>query len=168
MRPHLASLLILLAMSGTAAAQDGCDRFAWPVAKERAALTTPNLPMVPSGTQFGWARAFRLALLPADKAEYVIPPERKPGVETARGGVFHVPAPVRAGVFQVTVSDEAWIDIIQDGRFTRAVGSSSRSDCPGVRKSVRFELITSPVVVQVSGVKADTISIIFGRVDAGN
>jgi hypothetical protein len=66
------------------------------------------------------------------------------------------------------VSDEAWIDIIQDGRFTRAVGSSSRSDCPGVRKSVRFELITSPVVVQVSGVKADTISIIFGRVDAGN
>ena len=95
MRQQLVSLLVLLALSGAAAAREGCDRFAWPVAKERAALTTPNLPMVPSGTQFGWARAFRLALLPADKAEFAMPPERKPRIENARGGVFHVPAPAR-------------------------------------------------------------------------
>ena len=74
----------------------------------------------------------------------------------------------RAGRFQLTLSDEAWVDIIQDGHFVRAVGMIARSDCPGVRKTVRFDLAASPIVVQVSGVSADTISILFGRVDAGH
>ena len=42
------------------------------------------------------------------------------------------------------LSDDAWIDVIQNGRYARSVGSTGRSDCPGVRKSVRLDLDAEP------------------------
>jgi hypothetical protein len=163
MRPHLTCVLVLLATSGAAIADDGCGKFAWPVARDRAALRAPNLPMVPSGSAIDSKRAFRLGLLPAEQANYAMPPERKPRIEDWRGGVVHLAAPPRAGVYQLTLSQDAWVDMLQAGRYARSVGSSGRSDCPGLRKSVRFELTAAPIVVQISGVTADTISLVFGR-----
>ena len=46
-----------------------------------------------------------------------------------------------------------------------SVGSTGRSDCPGVRKSVRLDLDASPVVLQVSGVAPDTIAVTIGAVE---
>lgn len=54
---------------------------------------------------------------------------------------------------------DAWIDVIQNGRYARSVGSTGRGDCAGVRKSVRLDLDASPVVLQVSGVAADAITV---------
>jgi hypothetical protein len=39
----------LLLASAAARADDGCDKFAWPVTRERAEQPAPNLPMVPAG-----------------------------------------------------------------------------------------------------------------------
>ena len=47
----------------------------------------------------------------------------------------------------------------------RSVGSTGRSDCAGVRKSVRLDLNASPVVLQVSGVAPDTIAVTIGAVE---
>jgi hypothetical protein len=44
----------------------------------------------------------------------------------------------------VTLSHEAWIDVVQDGRYARSVGSTSRNDCPGLRKSVRLDFGVRP------------------------
>jgi len=159
---QLVCILLLLATTAAARADDGCDKFAWPVTRERAALIALNLPMVPPGSAMDSGRAFRLALLPADQVSYVMPPQRKPRVENGRGGIVQLPTPPRAGVYQLTLSDEAWVDVVQDGRYARSVGSSRRSDCPGLRKSVRFELAASPIVVQISGVSGDSISMVFG------
>jgi hypothetical protein len=63
------------------------------------------------------------------------------------------------------LSDEAWIDVIQDGHYARSIGSTGRSDCPGLRKSVRFELNASPFVVQLSGVTTEMIAVAVGRND---
>ncbi len=76
---------------------------------------------------------------------------------------MRVPAPEKAGVYQVSLSDEAWIDVVQDGRYARSVGSTGRSDCPGLRKSVRFELSASPFVVQISGVSSASIALTIDR-----
>jgi hypothetical protein len=43
------------------------------------------------------------------------------------------------------------LDVIQDGRHARAVGSSGRRDCPTVRKSVRFELTSGAIALQSAG-----------------
>jgi len=73
-----------------------------------------------------------------------------------------LPAPDRPGLYQVTASGDAWIDVVQDGRFVKSVGSTGRRDCPGLRKSLRFELHPAPFVIQVSGVASETITLAVG------
>jgi hypothetical protein len=75
-----------------------------------------------------------------------------------------LPALTKPGIYQITLSDDAWIDVIQNGRYSRSVGSTGRGDCTGVRKSVRLDLDASPIVLQVSGVASDTIAITIGPV----
>jgi hypothetical protein len=62
----------------------------------------------------------------------------------------------------VTLSEEAWIDVVQDDRYARSVGSTSRGDCPGLRKSVRLDLGAAPFVLQISGVTSDSIAVEIG------
>ena len=80
-------------------------------------------------------------------------------------GMVRLPALAKPGIYQITLSDDAWIDVIQSGRYARSVGSTGRGDCPGVRKSVRLDLDASPVVLQVSGVSPDAITITIGAVE---
>jgi hypothetical protein len=77
-------------------------------------------------------------------------------------GTVAFPAPDRPGLYQVTASEDCWIDVVQDGRFAKSVGSTGRRDCTGVRKSLRFDLRQAPFVVQVSGVAAETIALAVG------
>ena len=149
-----------------AAAEDGCEKFAWSVARDRAGFAAPDkttsaagatLTALPSG-------AFVIRLQPGAQANFEMPPERKPRTETWHGGMVRLPALAKPGIYQITLSDDAWIDVIQNGRYARSVGSTGRSDCPGARKSVRLDLDASPVVLQVSGVAADTIAIMVGPV----
>ena len=60
-----------------------------------------------------------------------MPPERKPRTEQWHGGMVRLPALAKPGIYQITLSDDAWIDVIQNGRYARSVGSTGRSDCPG-------------------------------------
>jgi hypothetical protein len=92
-----------------------------------------------------------------------LPPEREPKTQCWFGGALRLPALEKAGSYQVTLSEEAWIDIVQDGRYARSIGSTGRSDCTGLRKSVRFELSAAPFVVQLSGVAAQTVIVAISR-----
>ena len=76
--------------------------------------------------------------------------------------MLRLPAVEKSGIYQITLSDEAWVDVVQNGRYARSVGSTGRSDCPGVRKSVRLDLDASPLVLQFSGVTPDAITIAIG------
>jgi hypothetical protein len=99
-----------------------------------------------------------MRLLPGGQATFAMPPERKTKSVEWFGGAVWFPALERAGIYQLTLSEEAWIDVIQDGRYARSVGSSGRSDCLGLRKSVRVELIQAPFTLQFSGVASETIT----------
>lgn len=149
---------------GAARADDGCGKFAWPLAKERAALAAPDKQTIKAGdTLPAWPTgAIAVALRPGRDAEYAMPPERKPKAETWYGGIVRLPAPSKPGLYQIALSDEAWIDVVQDGRSLPSVSHSGRTDCPGLRKVVRFELSAGPVVLQLSGVAAGTINVVAG------
>lgn len=54
--------------------------------------------------------------------------------------------------------------MVQNDRYARSVGSTGRSDCSGVRKSVRFELTAAPFVLQLSGVTSDNIALTIAPV----
>ena len=157
-----AALIALLAPAN--AADNGCDKFAWSLAHERALFAAADKPVIDAGTALPAmvTGAFVLHLQPDAQAAFAMPPERKPKVEHWFGGMVRLPAPEKPGVYQVTLSDEAWIDVVQDGRYARAVGNTGRGDCPGLRKSVQFELTAAPFVLQLSGAVPDRITIAIG------
>ncbi len=155
-------------VAGPALAQDtGCDKFAWSLTRERALFAAAGKRPLAAGAELAVipADAIALRLQPAGQATFVLPPERKSKLENWFGGGVRLPAPGKSGSYQVTLSQEAWIDVVQDGRYARSTGSTGRSDCSGLRKSVRFELNATPFVVQLSGVATETIDVAIGRAD---
>ena len=164
---HARVAIVLLAFGSPlspAFADEGCDKFAWPLARERAQLTAADKPQVKAGETLPAmpASAFTLALQPGAEAAFAMPPERKSRSETWFGGALHFPALARPGIYQVTLSEEAWIDVVQDGRYARSVGSTGRGDCPGLRKSVRLDLSAAPFVLQISGVSTTAVIVAIG------
>lgn len=159
--------LAFFALLSPALAEDGCGKFAWPLTRERTLLASANKAAVKAGDTLPALppAAFALQLQLGAEAKFTMPPERKPKVEKWFGGVVHFPVLPKAGVYQVTLTDEAWVDIVQDGRYARSVGSTGRSDCPGLRKSVRLELTATPFTLQVSGVSVETIAVVFSPAD---
>ena len=159
--------LALLALPGLAAADDGCEKFAWSLARERVALAVADKTTIAAGETLAAlpAGALVIRLQPGAQAAFEMSPERKPRTEQWHGGMVRLPALPKPGIYQITLSDDAWIDVIQNGRYARSVGSTGRGDCPGVRKSVRLDLDTSPVVLQISGVASDTIAMTIGAVE---
>ena len=129
------------------------------MASEQAWFAAPDKHIFATGDALAALpkAAFTVKLLPAGEAAFALPPERKPRSDRWFGGMLRLPALDRAGIYQVTLSEEAWIDIVQDGRYARPVGSTGRSDCPGIRKSVRLELGPSPFVAQLSAVATPVI-----------
>lgn len=158
---------LLMAQLVPAVAEDGCDKFAWPLTRERALLAASDKPAVKAGETLAAIPkgAITLQLQAGAEAAFVMPPERKSRVESWFGGAIQFPALEKAGIYQITLSDEAWLDVVQDGRYARSVGSTGRGDCPGLRKSVRLELNPTPFVLQFSGVVADKIVVTIGARD---
>ena len=147
----------------TASALDiaACDQFAWPVTREQALFASKDLQHVASGTTLDSIpdRGVALELQPHDTAHYVLPPSREPKIANSFGGLVVVSNISKAGSYQVTASAEAWIDVIQDGKSLASTAHSGKRDCPDVRKSVRFNLQTGAVTIQVSGVKSKLVKL---------
>ena len=164
MRIIRAPVIIALAMLGTvpafAADPEGCDKFKWPIDRERAALTAPDRTRIASGADLSSALpvAAVMSLRPAAEAKLPTTPERIPKADTFAGfATFKAALP--PGRYTVNLSAAGWIDVVQDGQFLRSVTSSGVRGCEGIRKSVKFALPSKPFVFQTSGVEADTISV---------
>ena len=69
-----------------------------------------------------------------------------------------VPSP---GRYKITLSDAGWIDVIQDGQYLKPVAFTGALDCPGLRKSVEFDIGPAPFTLQLSDVPAPTISVVL-------
>jgi hypothetical protein len=141
----------------------GCEKFAWPLAREQAWFAAPDKQSLASGMVLDKLpnAAVIVTLDPTSRAKFALQPERAASADKY-GGTVAFPALDRAGLYQVTVSDDAWVDVVQDGRYAKSVGSTGRRDCPGVRKSLRFHLVQAPFVVQVSAAAAETITLAVG------
>jgi hypothetical protein len=71
---------------------------------------------------------------------------------------------LRASGYTVNLSANAWIDAIQNGAYLKTVAFSGATDCEGLRKSLKFDLGDSPLVLQVSGVTSQAIAVVIARV----
>ena len=141
----------------------GCDKFRWPLDKERATLSGTDLPKVTSGSEVKWPLPFAtvVALSPLVDAKLPIAPERPSKSQDTFGGYIQIAAPAKADTYRITLSLAGWIDVVQDGHRLRSSAATGATGCEGVRKSVKFELGASPFTVQLSGVGANTIGLVI-------
>ena len=139
----------------------GCDAFKWPLAKEAALLQAPNKPAFGSGGVAAPAgKAFTLKLTGFAEAHLPARPERAPKMEPSMAGFVRFDAPAASGSYEMTMSQAAWIDVLQEGHTLKPSAFSGARDCPGVRKSIRFSLAQKPFVIQISGTKSDTVDML--------
>ena len=160
-------VLAACAVAAPAFAQEpvGCDKFKWPLDKERATLNGTDLPKLTSGDRVAWPIpwATTVALVPFADAKLPAPPERVPKSPDTFAGFFEAKAPAQAGSYNITLSAEGWIDVEQSGHAVKSTAFSGALGCEGVRKSVKFDLAAAPFTVELSSVKADSIRIVISK-----
>ena len=149
--------LLLLSMPVLAAEEpSGCDKFKWNIDRERAALTASDRTRLTPGAELNVLPASGVILSLAAPAEAKLPTPPEGG--TFAGFASFKAAP-KAGVYTISLSAGAWIDVLQDGDFVKPMGFSGAKDCEGIRKTIKYELSAKPFVLQVSGSRQDSISI---------
>jgi hypothetical protein len=150
------AVVLAFFLLGAASARADCDHFKWKLDQEKAWFTQTPEP-VPAGGQIDKVSgAYEIALKPESGAGYVVAPKTlTPG---AFGAVVRVAQIPQAGVYQLTLSSEAWVDIIQNDARARTRNVSRQRDCANFKKSVRFTLAAGPAVVEFSGVTAPSIA----------
>jgi hypothetical protein len=158
----IAALLIVASASAAAQESSGCDKFKWPLDKERATLNGTDLPKVNSGDRIAWPIPFAatIGLITFADAKLPFPPERAPKSPASFAGFVQVSAPSKAATYTITLSAESWIDIVQDGHAVKSSGFSGAVGCEGIRKSVKFYLAAQPFTLQLSGAPANTIRVV--------
>jgi hypothetical protein len=156
----VASLMLCAAPAWAAEEPSGCDKFKWPIERERAALTASDRAKLSSGNELAAlpSSGITLALVAPADAKLPTPPERAPKEGTFAGFTSFKTAP-KAGFYTISLSAGGWVDVLQDGHFVKPKAFSGATDCDGIRKTMKYELSASPLVLQVSGTKDNSISI---------
>jgi hypothetical protein len=160
-----APLLIALVLLGTAPAwaaeePSGCDKFKWPIERERAALTAPDRVKLASGGELAALPSTGITLGLRAPAEAKLPtaPERAPK-EGTFAGFASFTSPPKAGIYTISLSAGGWVDVVQDGHALKPKAFSGATDCDGIRKTMKYEIAASPFVLQISGTKEDAVSV---------
>ncbi|HWK96279.1 MAG TPA: hypothetical protein VNR39_12740 [Pseudolabrys sp.] len=154
-----AALFSAMTVSSPALAQErtGCDQFKWPLARERALMAKPIDAASGAAIADPFAAALKIALAPQADVALPLKPERALREPSAYAGFLRFAAPPRAGTVRITLSANAWIDVIQDDKALPADEFSGVQGCEGLRKSVKFALAATPFVVQLSGASVQSI-----------
>jgi len=139
----------------------GCDKFKWPLDQERSLLTSGKAAAVASGSSVTSKLpvGVTVGLVPFADAKLPTPPERAPRLPTSFAGFVQVAPPAHDGIYKISLSSEAWIDVSQAGHLLKSVAFSGATGCEGIRKSVKFDLKAEPFTIQLSNVPGNSIGV---------
>ena len=155
------------AVAAPALAQEpvGCDKFKWPLDKERATLNGTDLPKIASGASVTFPIPFGtiVALVPFADAKLPAPPERAPKSPDTFAGFFEAPAPPASRQLQDHLVGRRLDRRRAGGQTVKSTAFSGALGCEGIRKSVKFDLAAAPFTVELSSVKTDSIKIVISK-----
>jgi hypothetical protein len=166
MRAPLAALaLCFLATAAQAEDAPACTQFKWPLATEKSWFEAWKLTEVESGGAMGELAKgpSRSPSSPSGEVAFAMPPESKPKPDKALGATLSFSTVTVPGTYQVTLSEEAWIDIIQVNGYRPSLDFSGVHGCPGMPKSVRFEFKAAPLILQLSSASAPVLELAIRR-----
>jgi hypothetical protein len=155
-------VLIALLVGSPAFAQEpvGCDKFKWPLDHERALLASPSQTASGGDMEKPLAAAVMVKLAPFADAHLPAAPSRAPKSHDSYAGFVRVPALPKPATYRITLSEGAWIDVVQDGNVVKSGAFSGATGCEGVRKSVKFDLAATPFIIEISGTTVQSIAIV--------
>jgi hypothetical protein len=151
-------LATVLASPAFAQEPVGCDKFKWPVDRERAALQLTDLATFASGTDSPLPMSGVVKLQPVADAHLPTAPERAPNSGAFAAFLSFKTATV-AAPYTISLSAPAWLDVIQGGNTLKPIDFSGVTGCDGIRKVVKFQIAAAPFTLQISGVATDQIKI---------
>ncbi len=165
----LACLAALIAQPAFAEETGGCTSFAWPITTELQWIKATDSQAVASGAKLPSppAKAMALSLEPMSAVTFPVAPTGRMKPEgDVYGGIVSFDSPSSApGLYQVTMQTGGWVDVIQDGKALKPTAHSGKSDCDGVRKTIRFNLDPGPFVVEFSNIKKDSMKFTIRQAD---
>ena len=159
--PLLIAFVLIGAVPAWAAEEpSGCDKFKWNIDHERAALTAPDRMKLVSGGELTTlpSTGMTLGLIAPAEAKLPTPPERAPKDGTFAGFANFKAAP-KAGIYTISLSAGAWVDVVQDGHDLKPKAFSGATDCDGIRKTMKYEISAAPFVLQISGARDNSLSV---------
>lgn len=156
-----ACVLTFLAATSAGAVEDGCRKFDWPVNREIELFDEGFFADVESESALPKDGVFSMLLKPVATVMYMVPPER--GRDDGYGGVVTLEW-IAAGRYQITLSGDAWVDAVQNDKRLPMLASTSRDDCPGIRRSVQFEIKSLPLTLQFGGAMVRRLNVSVLRV----
>jgi hypothetical protein len=156
----IACVLPLLGAPEAVAQEENCRQFSWSMGREIDLFDEP-LPVVESAQSLPKEGVFALLLKPAADVIYPVPPER--GSDGGNGAVITIES-VPAGRYQIALSEEAWVDAVQDNGRLSILAVDRNKECPGVRRSVDVEVTSQALTLQIGGAKVRRINIALVRV----
>jgi hypothetical protein len=156
----LAGLVPLLVAAGAAAQEANCRNFSWSVGRTIDLFDEP-LPAVQSGQSLPKEGVFAMVLRPVADVIYPTTPER--GSDGSWGGVMTIEN-VPAGRYQIALSEDAWIEAIQDNKRLAIQASTRPKECRGVRRSFDLDIRGEPLTLQIGGASAHRLNIAVVRI----
>ena len=156
----LIACLPLTVVAAEAAAQDNCRNFSWSVGRPIDLFDEP-LPTVQTNQSLPKEGVFALVLRPFSDVIYPTTPER--GSDGSWGGVITIEN-VPAGRYQIALSEDAWVEAIQDNKRLATEASTRLRECRGVRRSVDVEVQGDPLTLQIGGAIAHRLNIAVVRI----
>ena len=157
-----ATILLLLALAPAPALAEepsGCENFKWPIAKPQAALAAPGANLENGGAlTIGTAARVKLR---AGRQGCLRPSAGQGLPSTNIAAVLDLPKPSAAGVYTISLSGGAWIDVFQDNLALKPTDHSGVKDCPNIRKTLKFQLTPLTTVIQISNSPAPEVSIVI-------
>jgi hypothetical protein len=151
-----------LAVLTAAPAFAACDDPAWDTEAVMARLAEA----VPSAEAWALDRGapsgLSVALVPISDVRFDAPPERPARNPDPRGAVLRFDAGA-AGTYRVALSERAWIDVVQDGKYLPPVAFVDFTDCPDLHKIVAFDIGAGPFTLQLSDATAPSLTMALTR-----
>src|SRR4029077_4053284 len=118
-----AALSAIITVPALAQEPVGCDKFKWPVERETTALRATDLKTVTSGGDLAALPfAAKITLKTPKDAALPTPPERAPKDGSFAG--FLSAKGVTLGLYSVSLSAPAWLDVVQNGQFLKVTSFS--------------------------------------------
>lgn len=132
----------------------------WP---DRTPLTAAASAPAAAQATLTIGKAAQLRLSPAAAVRFPIRPARPAAPDTQSGIAGFTVA--RPGTYRVALGSGLWIDMVRDGRAVASTAHAHGPACSGIRKLVDFRLTPGRYLVQLSGGREPSVTVMVVALD---